>query len=265
MMQNSIYRTFTSLLAGIGFTPSEASVYLACLELGGGAASGIAVRAKLNRVTTYEILKRLQKRGAVTKYLQRKVWHFLATDPRVVVKQARERVSRAELHMPDLMENLMQRVRRPKISYFEGIDGIKAMYDDSLTAKGGEICTITNPKDLRQLLSDLGHDNYVAERVRRKITVRGLAPDDSYGKREYVLGPKVLREVRFLPIEKYPFHNEIMLYDDKVAIYSGVDEVGIILENESIAGTWRAIWRIVWDFAEEHTRKIVAADSQAAR
>lgn len=248
MLQNQLYQTFTTLLTGIGFSSKESSIYLTCLELGGATTSQIALRAKQNRITTYEILKRLQKRAVVKRYMKGKVWHFQAHDPRAVIKQAREQVSRAESHLPELVEALMHKVRKPKMSYFEGIDGIKAIYDDSLTART-ELLTFTNPNDTRKYLTEEFVDAYVAERVRRRIPVRGFAPNDPIGKMERRIGPSVLREVRFFDQAKYPLSNEIMIYDDKIAVFSGADEVGFILENNVLASTFRSIWNMTWDLA----------------
>ena len=253
LLQNHLYQTFGTLLVGIGFSQRESSVYLACLELGGAPTSQIALRAKLNRVTAYEVLKRLQRRGVVKRYMKGSIWHFMAVDPRLVIKQAKEHVARAEDHLPDLLNNLMQRVRKPKMSYFEGIDGIKAIYDDSLTAKT-EILTFTNPNDTRRYLGEEFVENYVSERVRKRIPVRGFAPNDDIGQFEHNIGPSVLRQVRFFDREKYPLSNEIMIYDDKIAVFSGADEVGFILENSVLASTFRSIWSMVWDLAGERER-----------
>ncbi|MBT5517005.1 hypothetical protein HOK22_03775, partial [Candidatus Peregrinibacteria bacterium] len=54
-----------------------------------------------------------------------------------------------------------------------------------------------------------------------------------------------LREVLLIPKEKYPFKNEINIYDDKVSIISHEDQTGIIIRNKTMADTQR----IIFDFA----------------
>lgn len=236
------------ILEGLGLGSKEASVYLACLELGDAVNAGIAKRTKLNRITNYEVLKRLEKRGLVSSYVKKGAKYFMAVDPRSLVKQVKEKVALAEQSMPEFLAILNQLTKKPRIYFFEGVEGIKNIYEDSLNAKT-EILTFTNPKDIRALLGDEYIDGYVAERLKRKIPVRGLAPDDQAGKREKEIGQKVLRQARLFPKEKYKVSQEIMIYDDKIAIFSGKDEMGLIVESKELASSFRAIWQMAWDNA----------------
>ena len=90
-------------------------------------------------------------------------------------------------------------------------------------------------------------DKYVGERVKRSIKIRGFAPDDLYGQKERSLGQSVLREVKLFSKEKYKVNNEIMIYDNKIAAFSGKDKMGIIIENGALANTFRSIWQMNWD------------------
>jgi hypothetical protein len=79
----------------------------------------------------------------------------------------------------------------------------------------------------------------------------GMASDDQYGIEARDISNTVLREARLFPKEKYEIGNEIMIYDNKIAIYSGKDEIGLIVENETLAKTFRNIWQMAWDNAEK--------------
>lgn len=237
-----------SLIEGIGFNAKEAEVYLACLESGDATNTRIVQKTKLNRITNYEVLKRLERRGIIASFLKRGVKHFFAIDPRIVIRQAKERVTSTEQALPELLSVANQLRKKPRIYFFEGIDGIKAMYENSLHAKR-EILTFTSPKDIRHLLGDDFVDRYVTERVRRNIAVRGLASNDEFGEKEKIIGSKVLREVRLFSKDRYKIYNEVMLYDDTMAIFSGHDEVGVIIENKDLVTTFKNIWQMAWDNA----------------
>ena len=73
--------TLQNVLVNIGLSPKESKVYLAALELGPSPASDIALRSKLNRVSTYDILEKLIKRGFISTYTQKRVKYFVATEP----------------------------------------------------------------------------------------------------------------------------------------------------------------------------------------
>ena len=80
-----------NVLTGIGLSQKEASVYLATLELGASPASDIAQRARLNRVTTYDILEKLMHKGFISIYTQRGLKIFAATDPDAVREDYRNK------------------------------------------------------------------------------------------------------------------------------------------------------------------------------
>lgn len=241
------------IIVGIGFNHKEAGVYLACLELAGAPNAQIAKKTKLNRITNYEILKRLEKRGAVVGFTKRRVRHFVGTDPRLLIKGVREHVAVAEQSIPELLAITNRLVRKPKVSFLEDISGIKAIYDDSLNATT-EIITFTNPADVRKLLGNKYVDSYVENRVKKKISVRGIAPDDPMGRKEKDVGTKALRDVRLFSTEKYKISNEIMIYDEKVAVFSESGEVGLIIEDKKITDSLRNVWQMVWDSSGEPKR-----------
>lgn len=237
------------IIKDIGFDDKEAIVYLACLELNSAPNTQIAKKTHLNRITNYEILKRLESKGVITSFKKRHAKNFIAIDPRILIKQAKEKILLAEKSLPELLSISNKLVKKPKIYFFEGIDGIKTIYEDSLNARTG-ILTFTNPNDLYYFLGRKYMENYVKERARRNIKVKGLAPDDEAGKEAKDIGNIVLRDTKLFPKEKYQIQNEIMIYDDKIAVFSGKDKIGLIIENEALSSTFRNIWQMNWDSRE---------------
>ena len=234
------------IIEGLGFEDKEAIVYLACLELDYASNSQIASRTKLNRITNYEILKRLEKRGVIATYLRKEKKYFMAVDPRLIVRQVKEKVKIAENALPEILSIVNRIKKKPKIQYYEGIEGIKNIYQDSLNCQT-EILTFTNPRDIYNFLGKEFSNEYVNERTKKRIRVKGLAPNDQYGEEAKKEGYEVLRETRLFDKKSYDIKNEIMIYDDKIAIFSDVDEIGLIIENEKLAKTFRSIWQMAWD------------------
>src|SRR3990167_6961020 len=111
--------SFSTILEGVGFDDKEAAVYLACLELDGAANTEIAKKTKLNRITNYEVLKLLEKRGVVTSFKKRRAKHFVAIDPRIVLKQTKERVAVLESSLPELLSLTNSLPKKPKIYFLE--------------------------------------------------------------------------------------------------------------------------------------------------
>lgn len=238
------------VLTNLGLTAKEAKIYLANLELGQARVSDIALRAKLNRVTAYDILKKLLQKGFVSTFIQKKVRYFAPMDPDTLRDDYRQKYNNFKTVLPDL-RRLHGKTSHPRIRYYEGLEGIKKVYIDTLNAKT-EILNYANSKTIRQYWPDYDRE-YVEERVKRKIYLRGIAPRDEWGEKVVAGNKTSHREIRLVPPSEFSFANEINIYDDKVAIISfGKDEIlGMILESPEIADTQRAIFMMAWSSTEQ--------------
>lgn len=236
------------VLIDLGLTKKEAQVYLANLELGDSPASDIAIRSHLNRVTCYDILDKLVKRGLISTYTKKKIKYFSATDPDIVRYDFRQKYMNLKAALPDL-RRLHGKSSHPRIRYYEGIEGVKKIYADTLNAKT-EILNYADSKSIRKFWPNYDKE-YVNERVEKKIYLRGIAPRDEQGEIVAAENKIRLREIRLVEPGEYSFANEINIYDDKVGIVSfGKDElVGMIIESAEVADTQRAIFMMAWEFA----------------
>lgn len=249
-----------SILQKIGLSDKDAEVYLACLEFGTQPASIIAKKAGLKRPTTYLILEGLLKKGLVSEYTGSNVKYFTAVSPEYLMnyieKQRRELTSHQrelEQYLPQFQSLTNPYSMSPKVRFYEGISGIERVMDDTLTAQKKEILSYSSidrwfsKEDLKRYIVD-----YAKRRcVDRKISLRGIVLDTplarQYISQEYP-GSKELTETRWFPKNISIFHNEINIYDNKVAICSiGNHElIGIIIESSEIAETQRSVFELAW-------------------
>lgn len=113
-----------------GFSPKEAKVYLASLQLGSAPGSTIARHAGEKRVTVYSLLKELQKRGIVQAIPRNGVTYFSVLEPDVLLKQLEDKYQAFKERMPELMAVAEKIGNKPKVQFFEGVEGLKAMFDE---------------------------------------------------------------------------------------------------------------------------------------
>ncbi len=237
----------TKILENIGLNAKEAKVYLATLKIGSNPVSKIAAKAKINRVTTYDIIEKLTKKGLISSFTRAKVKYFTATDPEVVITDFQRKVGQLKNVLPDL-QRLSGETVHPRVRYFEGFDGIRHIYEDTLTSKS-EILNYGNSEEIRKHWPSYDED-YVAKRAEKKIFLKGITLDDGYGRKVVQNNTDYHREIRLIPKDKFDFSNEIHIYDDKVAIISYKDElIGMIIESPEIANTQRSIFSMVWEFS----------------
>ncbi|MFA5855467.1 MAG: helix-turn-helix domain-containing protein [Candidatus Gracilibacteria bacterium] len=248
-----------NVLTQIGLTEKEAKVYFAALEIGTAPASEIALRAKLNRVTTYDTLEKLIKRGFATVQSRKKIQYFSATQPDLVRLDIRKNYMDFKEALPEFRR--VQGVTvHPHVRYFEGLDAVKKIYEDTLTAKT-EILNYANSKSIRDIWPNYDKE-YVEKRVKRRVYLRGLAPKDEHGEKVVKENKKNFREIRLIelarlaksghPAGSLTFENEINIYDQKMAIVSfgkTGEIIGMIIESPEIANTQRAIFMMAWEFA----------------
>ncbi len=82
--------------------------------------------------------------------------------------------------------------------------------------------------------------------------MRALADRSEESKYYQLQGVKELRELRLLPVDARPFNTEVNIYGNKVAILTfGKEFVGVIMESEEIAATWRMVFEVIWKFVEK--------------
>ncbi len=236
------------VLTNLGLTPKEAKIYLAGLEIGSAPASDIALRAKMNRVSTYDILLRLKGRGLATAQNKKKVKYFTMLSPDLLREDFRKKYMDLKEALPDL-RRLEGNTSHPYIRYYSGLEAVKKIYADSLSART-EILNYSDSKLLRESWPKYDKE-YVDERVKKRIYLRGISPLDDYGKKVVAQNEKKFREIRLVQAGPFSFNNEINIYDDKVSIvsFSKSEIMGMIIESPEIANTQRAIFMMAWEFA----------------
>lgn len=243
-----MHKQTISVLTNLGLSEKEAKVFLACIENGTNIVSAIAQSAGINRVTTYDILEKLKQRGLVSFYSKNKIKYFTAIDPEILLEEYEKRTNDLRSVLPKF-KALSGEINHPRIRYFEGLEGIKAIYADTLSSKT-EILNYSNSHEIRTIWPSYDKD-YVEKRAKKKIFLRGISPLDKEGEIVRAENQKYNREIRLVPREEFQFTNEINIYDDKVSIISFRDElIGMIIESIEIANSQRAIFNMCWQLAK---------------
>lgn len=238
------------ILESAGFTGAQAKLYFAGLQLGSGPASEYARQAGLNRITAYNMLEEMAREGRFTLVKKTRGKWYAPVAPEYVAVEVRKNADALHRSLPELRAMQGPKERKPHVRFFEGWEGVRHVYDDTLTANG-EILNFANSAVVRRFWPAYDEE-YVAERVRRGVHLRGIAPDDAAGKRVHGEDRKKLREIRLVSARDFDFTNEINIYDSKVAICSFTSSpqmFGVIIESSEVAETQRQIFEMAWRYA----------------
>jgi sugar-specific transcriptional regulator TrmB len=242
------------ILRSCGLDAREAQLYLAGLQLGSAPASEYAKATGQNRVTAYHDLEELVRRGVMAVERTPQAKRFAPVAPEKLSQDMENNARALERALPELRSLQGTRYRRPHVRFYEGWEGVRRVYEDTLTAKG-ELLNFANSAVVRRFWPAYD-DEYVRERAQRKIFLRGIAPDDPAGRRVHGEDRLRLREIRLVPAKDFDFTNEIMIYDHKLAICSfdaGLrgdgDMFGVIIESKEVAETQRQVFEMAWRYA----------------
>jgi len=234
------------LINNFYLTEKEAKVYLAALKLGRSRVSDIARKAELNRITAYEILKRLVQMGIAHSAAYGGIQTFTVISPEMLIQKMESRLKMAQKALPQLA--LLNRANsgKPAITSFEGIEGIRSIYEDTLSCKEKIIYNVANPDNLINAIGEDFFVQYVKKRVRRKIVVKVLIPETNQNKKYAKEKREAKREVKFFNQKLYDIPNEILIYDNKIAMLSFSSLIGVIIEEKDIANSVKTIWQMIW-------------------
>jgi len=250
------------ILQSVGLDAKQSQLYVAGLQLGSAPASEYAKTTNINRITSYNLLEEMVHRGYFTVMRKVRAKWYAPVAPEFVALEARNNVEALERVLPELRSLQGAKYRKPRVRFFEGWEGVRHVYDDTLTAKSA-LLNFANSAVVRKFWPHYDEE-YVQERVKRGISLRGIAPDDEAGRLVHGEDRKRLREIRLVPAKDFDFTNEINIYDHKVAICSfnsgfrgDRDVFGVIIESKEVAETQRQIFEMAWRYASVTTQKIV--------
>lgn len=249
-----------------GLSDKEALVYTALLEMGGAYPSKIAEYTGLNRSTVYMVLAHLSIKGLVNEIEKKNKQFYQLENPTRLVRYTKSRMSmiqdeieNAQRILPDL-EGLLSVTDKPKITYYEGIEGVLAIYATHVNvSKPYEMLAWANVREVEELLPKNFFNEYIKTKKQKMITSRGIFPgtevDKTFLERAYSdFKEDLLPNVRFISPEKFPYKSEITIYGEKkVSIINlGKEKLtGVIIEDETIHGLMKMIFELSWHGLEE--------------
>lgn len=243
-------KNLLGVLESNGLTDQQAALYLAGLHLGSAPASDYAKETQMNRVTAYNVLESMVKEGRFTVVKKTRGRWYSPVAPEYLAMEARKNADAFQRSLPELRSFQGPKERKPHVRFFEGWEGVRHVYDDTLMAKS-EILNFANSAVVRKFWPAYDEE-YVAERVKRGIHLRGIAPDDAAGRKVHGEDRAKKREIRLVPAKEFDFTNEISIYDHKVAICSFASHpqmFGVIIESREVAETQKQIFEMAWRYA----------------
>ena len=248
------------LIKKSGLDETESKVYLALLQLGPATVSEITQKAQITRTLGYHVLQKLGVYGLVdqTSSHGKKIVYSVEHPQRLVqfVKNKKNKWERnlkeIEQGLPDLISSF-KIAEKPVIRYQQGVEGIKAIYEETLDSKE-EILSILDVEGWSNPEFKSWGENYNYERSRRKIKERVLLLDTPISRKwmKNFKGSFKYTEYRWIKKEQLPgiedFGGEINIYENKVvmALHKPMP-IGVIVESKSLSNLLKGLHFLAWN------------------
>ena len=239
-----------NLLRKAGFLDKETAVYLAMLEMGRGVVSEISRKAGVNRTTGYVILDSLTSKGLVSVSGKKPKQEYMAESPENLAKYLHSEIEKQKTVTKELdkllpeMTSLYKKGDRPQVRFYEGVEGLKYVYEDTLTATEPIVAYATYD-DMHKALPGYFPD-YYKRRAKKEIFARGIVPATPLAYERVKENKNEARELALVPADKYLFSPDIEIYDNKIMIASWREKLGIIIESGEIADAMKKIFELAW-------------------
>ncbi len=237
------------ILASFGLTDTESAIYLAALELGESLPKHLAEKAGVKRPMLYKVLPDLFQKGLLSQTVKGKRRYLVAEDPEVLVEKKQSELRLLEERLPELRLLLRTATSKPKIIFYEGIEGLKKLYMDTLRGHR-PILEFVSLENIHPEIEFHSKNYYIPARINKKIPIKIIVSGETESKSiKLKSDPYALREVKTINKEKFPIPLDCYIYGDNVsfAVYRTDSEpIGVIIRSKEITRTMRSLFELVW-------------------
>ncbi len=230
-------------LTAFGLSLKEIKIYLACLELGTATANVIANKSKINRSTTYDILKAFLEKGIASKTIREKTTNFEVASPKRLLTILDEK--KTKLHaVLDKLQLIEERVvKKPVIKVYDGHEGIKTILENILSSKL-PIDVISTSKIFEVFKFYFPH--YIKQRNELKIPTRVIQESSPQTKNLKKKDKEQNRKTRSL--KNFNMNSVTFICGKKIAMIRLIKKelLGVLILDETIAKDQKRIFEALW-------------------
>ncbi|MCX6807465.1 MAG: helix-turn-helix domain-containing protein [Patescibacteria group bacterium] len=243
------YGHLNIVLANLGLSDKEASVYLAMLPLGATNVLKIARASGIKRTTVYSILDDLKQKGLVNIEIKGLKNLYLAENPErfnLTLKSQQENFRDA---LPELLDLYNLKADKGSIKYYEGLEAIKSVYEGMLRD--------VQPNDRYMVISDQKKwqkldAKYFLNFIRRRgelninLNIRLLLQDSKVARAHQKVQSQFNEKIKILP-SGTDLNTNLVIIPKRVMIHQLVPPfLAVVMENKNIIKMHQEFFEIMW-------------------
>ncbi len=246
------------LFRQLGLSEKQAKIYRVLLGRRTARAALISSKSGINRSNTYVLLTDLVNRGLVRELSKGQVKSFQAVEPSKILELARKRQKEleaagnlAEEMLPELTKVWKTSVGRPVVRYYEGRDGLEAVFEDVYAKKEGPVYGCVDLERMEGVFPETLASKLLPKRIKYGLMAYSIIGDSAKARELHKQDERQLRKSVLIDAQAFPLPAEIDVYEDKVAMLSFEkgEFVGVIIQNQAFATSLNSLFRLVFSKA----------------
>ena len=240
------------ILAEIGLSQREISVYKALLKLGSTTTGPLVKESEVQNAKIYETLEKLIKRGLATFIYRGKIKHFQATSPNNLLSFFENKKENLLTAVEQL--NTLQKKNEPahQTRVYEGFKAIQSaffeMYD--LIGSNSEYCALPiSDENLEKEELQLFWTQVFQKRLRMKIHIRSMPNVKT--RRIFNKHYKKILKLMQVRYTKQEFPNGVFIFKDHVlSVVWGDKPVAFLVKSKENTQVWQKFFDEQWKNAQ---------------
>ncbi|KKW44440.1 MAG: Transcriptional regulator, TrmB [Parcubacteria group bacterium GW2011_GWA2_56_7] len=243
------------VLEEIGVGKTKADVYLAALEIGSGTAEEIGKQAGIPRTTAHEVLQQLLSKGLVALTMKGRRRIYTPESPQKLQSILHEQERRLLEVLPKLLSIHNTSSTRPRVRFYEGAEGIRTVFEDTLKSKTKTLSAILSIQDIDKIAGAKWFANYTKRRIESGRRLNVIRSSETEVEDKYPSSKSENREVHYAE-PGMVFNLSVYLYDNKVAFFGTMKEpYAMLIESEDLHQTLFNLFEVLWQVT--HVQKAV--------
>jgi sugar-specific transcriptional regulator TrmB len=249
-----------TFLQQLDLSEIEAKLYLNLLKNGPTSVRDLAGTIDIKRTTAYFYIDQLVEKSLVTKLVKGSKKLVAANPPETLhhlVEKKVEAAKKVEAIFPSILDTLTTTIPQAnnkndaEITYYKGKNGVKKIYEEAL--KTNELRSYVNIEEIAEVFPDNFplFDNTLKNNENMKMLE--IVEDSPQARKRIAMSGKRERYMyKFLPKNMKLTAQDIMIYDDKVAIIHFKDNInGVVLKNIDLNSNFTMLFNIIWEILPE--------------
>ena len=235
-------------LMDFGLSEHEALVYLSALSLGPSTINDLAKNSGVKRTTVYSVIETLKNKGVMNTEIHGLKKSLVAESPEKLARIIEQKKDRLMKTIPELTALYNLKSGESLIKYYEGVSGVKTVYDHILDGlKPGDEYLIISDMERFLKMDRQYFTNFIEKRAKYKLKVRTIIHDTDDAQYYKKIEQNTNQKIKILE-KSANFKANLVILPNKIVITQMIEPiVSILIENKSIVELQRQQFNIIWN------------------